>query len=183
MYFVSGVYILSRVRWYARREWWVLAQMIGFISTSVTQCLLMILKYRQYSAIADLHNLRFTSVLIYIQSSQFTLSSHPSALNCWTLLDSPLLVPIRFSSLRLTDYTAFTSLISLRHGPHRKQPLSCCRGVFTSSLHSNRRGADGIENGVLLLLHACMLRTLSSNDRCLQIHCLAMGLYGTLLPP
>jgi hypothetical protein len=45
-------------------------------------------------------------------------------------------------------------------------------GVFTVILHSKDRGADRIENAVIRLLHACMLRTLPSNGRCLQIHCL-----------
>jgi hypothetical protein len=35
------------------------------------------------------------------------------------------------------------------------QPLYCCRGVFTVPLHSNGRGADHIENTVLLLLRDC----------------------------
>jgi hypothetical protein len=34
--------------------------MIGFITTSVTHSLLITLKYKQYSAIADLHRLQFT---------------------------------------------------------------------------------------------------------------------------
>jgi hypothetical protein len=41
-------------------KWRVLVRMIGFIGTSVTRSLLITLKYRQYSAIADLHNLQFT---------------------------------------------------------------------------------------------------------------------------
>jgi hypothetical protein len=34
--------------------------MIGFISASVTHSLLITLKYRQYSTIADLHTFKFT---------------------------------------------------------------------------------------------------------------------------
>jgi hypothetical protein len=34
-----------------------------------------------------------------------------------------------------------------------------------------------------LFYFVCMLRALPSNGRCLQNHCLAMGLYTTLLPP
>jgi hypothetical protein len=35
--------------------------MIGFLSTLVTLSLLITLKYRQYSAIADLHTFQFTT--------------------------------------------------------------------------------------------------------------------------
>jgi hypothetical protein len=41
----------------------------------------------------------------------------------------------------------------------KTQPLYSCRGVFTAQLHS---GADHIENAILLLLRACMLRALPS---------------------
>jgi hypothetical protein len=46
--------------------------------------------------------------------------------------------------------------------------------------HCIKTVADHIENTVLILLHTCMLRTLPSNGRYLQIHCLATGLYATL---
>jgi hypothetical protein len=36
------------------------------------------------------------------------------------------------------------------------------------------------EKAVLLLLSACMLRTLRNNSRCLQSHCLATDLYATI---
>jgi hypothetical protein len=39
---------------------------------------------------------------------------------------------------------------------------------------------DHIENTVLLLPRACVLRTLPSNGRCLPSHCLATGLYITI---
>jgi hypothetical protein len=39
----------------------------------------------------------------------------------------------------------------------------------------------GLHNSVVLLLHACMLRALHSNDRCLQSHCLATGLYAVII--
>jgi hypothetical protein len=39
--------------------------------------------------------------------------------------------------------------------------------VFTAPLHSNGRGADHIENTVLLLLRVCMLRVLPSS-RCFE---------------
>jgi hypothetical protein len=42
-------------------KWRVLVLLIGFISTSVTHSLLITLKYRQYSSIADIHNLHFTA--------------------------------------------------------------------------------------------------------------------------
>jgi hypothetical protein len=59
--------------------------------------------------------------------------------------------------------------------------LHCCRGVITTPLHSNVRGAAHIENTVLLVLYAFMLRALPSNDGYLQRHCLATGLYATVL--
>jgi hypothetical protein len=62
----------------------------------------------------------------------------------------------------------------------KTHPLYCCRCVFTAPLHRNGRGADHIENTLLLLL-ACMLRALPSNGLCLQSHCLATGLYVTIL--
>jgi hypothetical protein len=63
----------------------------------------------------------------------------------------------------------------------KTQPLYCFRGVFAASLYSNGRGADHIENTVLLLSRACMLRALPSNGRCLLSDCLATGLYVTIL--
>jgi hypothetical protein len=63
----------------------------------------------------------------------------------------------------------------------KTQILSCCRGLFTAPLHSNGHGADHIGNTILLLLRACMLRSLRSNGRCLQSHCLTAGLYATIL--
>jgi hypothetical protein len=51
--------------------------------------------------------------------------------------------------------------ITPRHGPCRKQPLCCCRCMFTAPLHSNNCGADHIENTpfptVTLLLRVCLL--------------------------
>jgi hypothetical protein len=61
------------------------------------------------------------------------------------------------------------------------QPLYCCRGMFTTPLHSNSHSANHTENTILLLLTACMLWALPSNVRCLQSHCLAMGLFTIIL--
>jgi hypothetical protein len=58
--YLHSTYILSRVLWYAWRKWRVLVRMIAFISTLVTHSLLITLKYRQYSANADLHPFQFT---------------------------------------------------------------------------------------------------------------------------
>jgi hypothetical protein len=55
---------------------------------------------------------------------------------------------------RMTPVASFVFKITPQHGSRRKHSLYCCRGVFTSSLHSNSRGADHIENAVLLLLRA-----------------------------
>jgi hypothetical protein len=62
-----------------------------------------------------------------------------------------------------------------------KKHLYCCRCVFNSPLHNNYRGEDYIEHTVLILLHACMLRALPTNDRCLQSHCLVTGVYATII--
>jgi hypothetical protein len=48
-------------------------------------------------------------------------------------------------------------------------------------LYSNSRCADHIENPVLLLLRAFMSWALPINGRCLPSHCLATGLYATIL--
>jgi hypothetical protein len=69
--------------------------------------------------------------------------------------------------------------ITPRHGPRRKQPLCCCRRVFTALLHSNGRGGDHLENSVLLLC-ACMLWAFPSNGCCLQSNSLATNLYATI---
>jgi hypothetical protein len=45
-------------------------------------------------------------------------------------------------------------------------------GVFTDPLLRN-----GLHIPVVILLRACMLRTLPSKSRCLHSHCLARGLY------
>jgi hypothetical protein len=57
----------------------------------------------------------------------------------------------------------------------KTQLLYRCRGVFAAPLHINGRGADYIQNAALLLL-----RSLTSNGRCLRSHFLATGLYVTL---
>jgi hypothetical protein len=51
---------------------------------------------------------------------------------------------------------------SARTAQKTATPLYCCRGVFSGPLHRNGLGADHIENAILLL-RACMLRTLPSN--------------------
>jgi hypothetical protein len=52
----------------------------------------------------------------------------------------------------------------------KTQPLYCSRSVYRAH----------IENTVLVLSYACMLRTLLNNGRCLQSHCLATDLYATV---
>jgi hypothetical protein len=61
----------------------------------------------------------------------------------------------------------------------KTQPLYC-RGMFTTPLHSNCRGADHIENAFLLLFCACMFLSFPSNGRRLPSHCLATGLYAII---
>jgi hypothetical protein len=53
-------------------------------------------------------------------------------------------------------------------------------GIGPRLLHSNGRGADHIENTVLILSPACMLRALPNNGRCLKSRCFATGLYATI---
>jgi hypothetical protein len=43
-------------------------------------------------------------------------------------------------------------------------------------LHSKYRGADRTENAVLLLFHACMLRTLPSNAQAIHVTILLLVL-------
>jgi hypothetical protein len=62
----------------------------------------------------------------------------------------------------------------------KTQPLYCCRDMFTALLHSKVCGTDHIENTILLLQHACILRALPSNGCCLHSHCLATGLYALI---
>jgi hypothetical protein len=56
-----------------------------------------------------------------------------------------LLVPICSSGLRLNFSAEFASLISLRHGPHRKHSIYCWN-VFSKPPHSNGCGMDSIES-------------------------------------
>jgi hypothetical protein len=63
----------------------------------------------------------------------------------------------------------------------KTQPLYCCRDVFKAPLHSYLCSADHIENVVLLFVRPGMLLMLPSNGRCLPSHCLATGLYATIL--
>jgi hypothetical protein len=65
-------------------KWQVLARMIGFISTSVTRSPWITLKYRQYSAVADLHNLHFT-VAHAVGFSVFTIRLLVTDLNTDTI--------------------------------------------------------------------------------------------------
>jgi hypothetical protein len=69
-------------------------------------------------------------------------------------------------------------LITSRHGPHKKHisPIVAC--LFIAFLRSNDPGAGYRKLSSSIV--ACMLRTLPSNDRCLQSHSLARGPYATL---
>jgi hypothetical protein len=66
------------------------------------------------------------------------------------------------------DYTENTILLLLH--------VCMRRNMFTEAMLR-----EGLHNPVFLLLHACMLLALPSNGRYLQSHCLAMGLYATIL--
>jgi hypothetical protein len=57
--------------------------------------------------------------------------------------------------------------ISSARTTQKTQLLYCYRGAFTAPLHCKDRDADQIENTVLLL-RACVLRTLPSSGSCLQ---------------
>jgi hypothetical protein len=58
-YTYTSFNILSRVGWYARLIRRVIVRMIGFYALWL-QSLLITFKYRQYSAIADLHTFQLT---------------------------------------------------------------------------------------------------------------------------
>jgi hypothetical protein len=58
---------------------------------------------------------------------------------------------------------------------HRFQKYSIFVGVFTDPLPRN-----GLHNPVVLLLRACIARTLPSNSSCLSNHRLATYLYATV---
>jgi hypothetical protein len=67
------------------------------------------------------------------------------------------------SQLILPQLTQVLQDNSLAWTSQKTQPLYCWGGVFTALLHSSGRGSDYIENTVLLLLRACILRALPSN--------------------
>jgi hypothetical protein len=76
-------------------------------------------------------------------------------------------------------------LITYRHRPHRKRHSSTVAFLSAAARTSSpcrfleTAAAWTTENTVFLLLHACMLRALPSNYRCLQSHHLATALYTT----
>jgi hypothetical protein len=69
----------------------------------------------------------------------------------------------------------------MHHTKHmsRDRYLLLLCDVTARALHSNGPSAD-IENTVLVLLAACVLRALSSNGQCLQIYCLSTGLFARI---
>jgi hypothetical protein len=74
--------------------------MIGFISTSVTHTLLITLKYRQYSAIADLHTFKLT-VAYALGFPVFTSRLLATDLNTQTVkvsLNYTLPIPLHYST-------------------------------------------------------------------------------------
>jgi hypothetical protein len=108
----KAVFILSRIGWYAWRNQRVLVRMIGFISISVTHSLSIILKYRQYSAIADLHNLAFTvahalwfsvstSLLATDLNTETITSNHYELFLSSNTLYSSVLICTQFSQFKL----------------------------------------------------------------------------------
>lgn len=67
---------------------------------------------------------------------------------------------------------------SLSHMSRDRHSL-LLRNVTEHALHGNGPSAY-IENTVPLLVAACVLPALSSNRRCLHIHCLATGLHAKI---
>jgi hypothetical protein len=132
-------WILSHVGWYTQQKWRVLVRLIGFISTLVTLSLLITLKYRHYSAIADLHTLHSTvahalgfsistsrllaTALSTETSTEITRSithkifqSHFTSSQANLLYSSVLLVPLR--SVRVIPPLLFLSTYLLRNSAH-----------------------------------------------------------------
>jgi hypothetical protein len=105
---------------------------------------------------------------LHLHTLRFCLHSliQNSALN-WQLPGSP-----KFSWRQLLDAD---------HAENN--PLYYCRGMFSAPFHSNDRGADLIENSIILLLRMCMFRASLSNVRCSQSRCLATGPYAIIPTP
>jgi hypothetical protein len=91
-----------------------------------------------------------------------------------------------FTSLQFTELHSASlrsSLYNLAADPTENTvpPLlhTCARPCGNGTTEPLPR--NGLHNPVFLLLHAFMLWALPNNGHCLQDHCLAMGLYATIL--
>jgi hypothetical protein len=93
-----------------------------------------------------------------VSGSRLPFSSPPTTRRVTVEVFDPAYIPTVF---KITPW----------HGPRRKHSPS----IVVQAC------ADHIYNTVLLLLRECMLRALPCKDRCLRSHCLATGLYATIL--
>jgi hypothetical protein len=96
---------------------------------------------------------------LQISHIKFSLYSHTLAAN--SFLHS-LLYRTEFSIDNCLGHPNCLQDNSSAHSMQKTQPLYCCWGFFTMPLHRNGHGIDHIENTILLLLCACMLRALPS---------------------
>jgi hypothetical protein len=114
-----------------------------------------------YRAIANLHTLQNTTVPSKPSSSLLCLRQPFSSNGFynWKYFSFPR--SLRYCPVNIPQLTVAPTVFKItpRHGSGRKQPLYCCRGVLTVPLLTNCRGADHVENTVLLLLRAYLATT------------------------
>jgi hypothetical protein len=134
----------------------------------------------------DLNTETITSSLkiLHIISSNRILYPHRPT-SCSLLYSGSTLLCSRDSTATISSslpaqefYSQGSDIASRKTHVTWSLPLLLCE-VTARALHSNGPSAD-VENTAPVLLAACVLRALSSNGRCLQIHCLATGLYATV---
>jgi hypothetical protein len=125
----------------------------------------------------------FPTCYVFTSSSLATASNtgYSSASRAQVLPSQP---PVQNS----TELIAPSILsITSRHEPYRKHRfcivafVSAAAGTCLPSRRPETAAARASENAVLLLLRVGMLRELPGNGRCLQSHCLATGVYASIL--
>jgi hypothetical protein len=99
-----------------------------------------------------------------------------------------------FSASLAEPNSRLTAHLKLRNWTADSQLISClqpfCAALTENTVYNNTPIVvsvftfpllrNGLHNPVVLLLRACMLRTLPSNSRCLQSKYLSTGLYATV---
>jgi hypothetical protein len=102
-----------------------------------------------------------TNLLVFSPQADFQLTTElfHATTGYFTLLYSTELLRNFYSG------TLLTLLITFRHKPHRKHRFHCYSPTVPRPLHRN----------------GCLLICLLHSNGCLQNHCLAMGLYATIL--